>query len=507
MKDSSSRDSGFQQGLRTSATAALLAVVIWTMGSAQAATVLTYNSGGNPGWFGANAWSVTPPADPPTYGIWASGSSAVVNTTSNTLVTLTDSTNVANLTLNGTGSTITVQGETSVRVLQMSGGTLSVTNNTNGVIFGARAVIQGSYTFDTNGWLRPNSTLSQAYVGTATVQTGRIHYTHPTNQIGSQSNFVITGGEVAMERSGATMGSLTLNTGSFILGRSGTNEHTFTIETTRLAGNGATARIQTQGNSPTPSIHTFLVNQSDNTTYAGRILGTPAVAGESNRLVFQKDGDGDLTLTGQLDLRRTTTIDDGRLYINSTNTNFQDEIGSTAISVTGGVLGGTGTITLGLNDNVVVGTDGALSAGIEGAVGLTTYDFDGGILNLSAATASANTGWLRFDLGADSLAGINYDQILLTGGSLNLGTGLNFSAFDFNLLAGFGTGTYVLFDTGSAIAGSLGMATGTLGGYDASLAIVGNNLVLNVSIIPEPSSMALLFAGAAALAFLRRRLA
>jgi len=505
MKDSSSRDFGFQQGLRTSATAAFLAVVIWTMGSVEAATVLHYNPGQNLGWFDTSntQWGATPP----TYNSnWISGSSAVVSPATTQTIFLTDSTNVANLTLSSAG-TITLEGVTSVRVLQMSGGTVSVTNNTGGAIIGIRAVIQGSYTFDTNGWLRVNSTLSQAYQGTATVQTGRIHYTFPGNQIGSQSNFVITGGEVAMERSGADMGTLTLDSGSFVLGRSGTNEHTFTISTTRLEGNGATARIQTQGNSATPSLHTFVANQSDNTTYAGQILGTPATAGHSNRLIFQKDGVGDLTLTGELDLRRTTTVSGGRLYINSTNTSFQDEIGSTAISVTGGVLGGTGTISLGLNDNVIVGASGALAAGVEGAAGLTTYEFNGGSLNLSAATASANTGWLRFDLGSDSLAGTSYDQILLTGGSLNLGTGLDFSAFQFNLLSGFGTGTYVLFDTGSAIAGSLGMATGTLGGYDASLAIVGNNLVLNVSIIPEPSSMALLFAGAAALAFLRRRLA
>jgi hypothetical protein len=469
------------------------------MPSIQGALVLNYNPGQNLGWFDNSntQWGETPP----TYNSnWVSGSSAVISPTANLPLSLTNSTNVTHLTFDST-ATITVTGETSVRVLQMSGGNLSVTNNSGGTIFGARAVIQGSYIFTTNGWLRFNNSASQAYVGTATVQTGRIHYTHPANQIGSSSNFVITGGEVAMERSGADMGTLTLNSGAFILGRDGTNEHTFTITTSRLEGNGATARIQTIGNSPTPSLHTFVANQSDNTTYAGRILGTPATAGHSNRLIFQKDGVGDLTLTGELDLRRTSTVFDGRLYINSTNTSFQDEIGSTAISVTGGVLGGTGTISLGLNDNVIVGANGALAAGVEGVAGVTTYELNGGSLNLSAATASANTGWLRFDLGGLSNPGSDYDQILLTGGSLNLGTGLNFSAFDFNLLSGFGVGTYVLFETDTAIVGSLGMHTGILGGYDASLSIVGNNLVL--SVIPEPSSVALLLVGVAVFGLLR----
>jgi len=503
VKDSSSRYVRFQQGLRTFATAEFLAVVILTMGSVQAATVLTYDSVGNPGWFGSNAWSVTPPADPPTYGLWVPGSSAVVPVSTGT-VQLTQSTNVANLTLN---QFTTLESSGTVN-LTFNGGDLTISNSGFGTNIGAGVTIQGDYTLKGTGLLLIGNSPTRwsKYDGTATIESGTtLEHFRPDASIGDKSNFIVSGGTLIMQRTGADMGTLTLNSGSFILGRSGTNASNLTIRTTRLEGNDATARIQTQGDGS--SAQTFAVNQSDNTTYAGRILGTPATAGHSNRLIFQKEGAGDLTLTGEIDLRRTTTVFDGRLYINSTNTSFQDEIGSTAISVTGGVLGGTGTISLGLNDNVIVGASGALAAGVEGAAGLTTYEFNGGSLNLSAATASANTGWLRFDLGADSLAGTSYDQILLTGGSLNLGTGLDFSAFQFNLLSGFGAGSYVLFDTGSAIAGSLGMATGTLGGYDASLAIVGNNLVLNVSIIPEPSSMALLFAGAAALAFLRRRLA
>ena len=173
------------------------------------AAILTYDAT-NLGWFATNAWNNGTST-------WTSGDSAVINTGSAITVSLTDSTNVANLTLGGAGA-LSFTGTTSVRALQMSGGNLSVTNNVGGVLFGARAVIQGDYTFNTNGWLRLNATTSEAYVGTATVQTGRIHYTFPTNQIGANSTFIITGGEVAMERSGANMGSLTLNGGSFLLG-------------------------------------------------------------------------------------------------------------------------------------------------------------------------------------------------------------------------------------------------------------------------------------------------
>jgi len=436
------------------------------------AAVLRYDADANPGWFAADAWT----GDHTT---WVSGDSAEIEVASNTTVILTDSTDVGNLTLGGS-AVLNLTGDTSVGVLQMSGGNLSVTNNVGGVLFGARAVIQGDYTFDTNGWLRLNSSASEPYVGTATVQTGRIHYTFPGAQIGSDSNFIITGGEVAMERTGADMGSLTLNSGSLLLGRASANDSTFTISTTRLEGDDSTAKIQNVGSSTEPSIHTLVVNQADNTTYAGRILGTPENEGDTNRLELQKDGVGDLTLTGELYLRRTVTVAGGTLYINSTETGFQDETDSTAILVNGGSLGGTGTIQITESDNITLGTGGGLTAGLAGATGTTTIQFDGGNLNLSQATAGTNTGWLRFDLGSETKPGTDYDQIRLLEGSLNIGSGLNFSDFDFTALSGFRAGNYVLFQTPAPIVGSLGTATGTINGLNATLSISGNNLVLNI---------------------------
>ena len=86
---------------------------------------------------------------------------------------------------------------------------------------------------------------------------------------------------------------------------------------------------------------------------------------------------------------------------------------------------------------------------------------------------------------------------------MDVGTGLNFTDFDFTLLAGFGPGTYVLFDTPEDIIGSLGTATGTLDGYDAELSF--NSPTLTLTVIPEPGSIALLLAGAALVGVARRR--
>jgi len=247
------------------------------------------------------------------------------------------------------------------------------------------------------------------------------------------------------------------------------------------------------------------VNQTDNTTYAGKILGTPVTLTDANRLIFQKDGVGDLTLTGQLDLRLTTTVAGGRLYINGTDTAFQDEVGTTAISVTGGSLGGNGTIKItGSGDNISLGANGGLTAGLAGVAGRTTIEFTSGNLDLSLATGSANAGWLHFDLGGNGTAGTTYDQISLTGGgNLNIGTGLNFSDFSFSALSGFGAGNYVLFATPGMISGSLGTATGTISGLNAELSISGNNLVVDV--VPEPATWALLAFSLTTVMVLRRR--
>ncbi len=85
-----------------------------------------------------------------------------------------------------------------------------------------------------------------------------------------------------------------------------------------------------------------------------------------------------------------------------------------------------------------------------------------------------------------------------------LETGLKPVDFAFTAPSGFGAGDYVLFQTPGAISGSLGTTTGTIGGFDATLAISGNNLVMNV--VPAPSSLALL-GSAFLLVLARRRLA
>jgi hypothetical protein len=73
-------------------------------------------------------------------------------------------------------------------------------------------------------------------------------------------------------------------------------------------------------------------------------------------------------------------------------------------------------------------------------------------------------------------------------------TGQQFPNFNFTWSANFGPGSYDLIDFSSS-SGSLGAnTTGTIDGYAARLAVQGDDLVLTVT--PEPSTFALLAAGA-----------
>ena len=71
-------------------------------------------------------------------------------------------------------------------------------------------------------------------------------------------------------------------------------------------------------------------------------------------------------------------------------------------------------------------------------------------------------------------------------------SGLDFSYFNFTALDGFGPGTYTLIDADTIASNFGNNLTGTIGGYSATLAKSGNDLVLNV--VPEPGTWMLLAA-------------
>jgi autotransporter-associated beta strand protein len=182
-----------------------------------------------------------------------------------------------------------------------------------------------------------------------------------------------------------------------------------------------------------------------------------------------KIGSGTLLLTGSNTYSGVTTISQGELEVNGS-------LASPVAVNSGGILGGTGSLA-----SVTVNSGGHLAPGDSP-----------GLLHVSGSLSLLSGAKMDYELDTPSAS----DEVLMPTGLLSL-NGQQFSDFNFTPLGGFGVGQYTLIDAGS-ISGSLGVGTiGAINGLPASLAMHGNDLVLNV--VPEPGTLVLLTAGAIAL--------
>jgi len=202
----------------------------------------------------------------------------------------------------------------------------------------------------------------------------------------------------------------------------------------------------------------------------GKLSGALSGSGD-----LRKTGDGTLQLTAQNTLSGNTSLLAGTLLVDGTL--------PSNVTVSGGAtLGGTGTV-----GQVTVNLGGHIAPGDSI-----------GVLTLGSDLTLASGALLDFDLHTVAAS----DEIDMSASTLYL-NGQQFSDFDFNTLAGFGQGTYILIDAGT-IAGSLGNdCSGTIGGLQATLCTSGNDLLLTV--VPEPSALVLAVAGILGLLVLLRR--
>lgn len=358
-----------------------------------------------------------------------------------------------------------------------AGGDLTIINNYNGtngaMTISANVIDNTSATALTKAGAN-NLILSgnNTYTGATYVNAGTLSAGSANPAFGNNSAVVLsTGATLALANFSQTIGSLGGNTvssvGAVTLG-SGT--------------------LTTGGN-------------NSSTTFRGVISGTGG---------FTKAGSGIQTLTGINTYTGATTVSSGTLLVNGSLA------AGSAVSVqANGSLGGSGTV----NGSITVA--GTLTPGNSPgtlSTGAQTW-LDGADYNFQLADANG-------------IAGTGYDTIAITGG-LDL-SNLTAGGFDINLWTLSSTGPDVNgnalnFDSAGNYSWILASTTAGITGFDAanfdintaanngtsgfsnsfggvfSVSTVGNDLILNYTAVPEPSTYALFGLGLGTLWVLRRK--
>ncbi len=285
---------------------------------------------------------------------------------------------------------------------------------------------------------------------------------------------------------------------------------------------GVTDSISINGGTLSTATNAAFTLNPNRSILLGSAGGTISTTGATSNLViggiikditssgnFTKSGPGVLELSADNTYTGSTTVSAGTLKLTGIG-----DISGGALSVKSGAildvtgvagaifgtastqpLSGAGTLSAA---GKVFTFGGSVSPGDATPGDLTFSGGAGGTLSLAS-----NSSFI-FDLGTAS------DRVALTGTStLDIGTGvLEYSDFTFNVGAGFSEGTYTLFSgattlgVGNALGGAL---SGSLAGFNATLALSGNDVVLNVTAVPEPGSAALLLGAIAILGARRRR--
>jgi len=288
-----------------------------------------------------------------------------------------------------------------------------------------------------------------------------------------------------------TLGALTLGGAGTELTLTGANSVSFD-------------NISATGNSSIAAGVPISLRSGDVTVAATKtLMANAAIVDGTSPTALNKLGEGTLALAAANTYTGETTVSNGTLMLNATGL-----IASTMLNVVDGTfdaslaaslptftsIKGAGTIDAGTKA-VTLAAGGTLAPGNSPGMITLVSDLD--------ISAMAGTGGLLFELGADTTAGTTYDQVSMAGNALNVGT-LDFADFTFTPLAGFGIGIYTLFDAGS-VSGSLGTATGTIGTYDGALSINTGTGDVNLTITPEPATLALVVLGGVGILARRRR--
>ncbi len=338
----------------------------------------------------------------------------------------------------------------------------------------------GTYNLDGGTLVASSEYLGHVEAGTFDLYGGTAVFaqTEGTNstsylEIGAYSQYVLSGG------------SLTA-----------TSEYLdyFAPGTYGVATGGSGTFIQTGGTNVTSSLQ---LNTNCNYLLNGGSLVVSSIASKTPNGVNFSFGGGILRAAGNMTVSIPMTL-------TGTNGNANIDTNGYAVTLSGTLSGEGGLTKLGSGTLALVGSN-SFTGGVDVVAG--TLIAKGAAVDGGTTAALALVGdltleegaKLAFELGATSSS----DKISMADSTLHVGT-LEFSDFTFSTLAGFGAGTYTLIDA-FAVDGVLGANTdGMIGGLCGTLAITGGDVVLNVSAVPEPTTMLLVIASCG-FAFAARR--
>jgi autotransporter-associated beta strand protein len=345
-----------------------------------------------------------------------------------------------------------------------NGGTLQAEANNSAWMTGSRAFVQaGGAIIDVQGFndtiseplLRDPSLGAAADGGLTKLGAGTLTLSSTNTYTGNTyiaAGTVALGNSLALQNSALdTSGSGSLSFGTLIAATLG-----------GLTGSGTISLA----NSASGAVALSVGNSNTNTTFSGGMIGPGSLT---------KIGSGTLLMTGSNSYAGSTTVSQGGLVVDG-------PLVSLVTVNSGGTLGGTGSLT-----SVTVNPGGHLAPGDPP-----------GLLNIIGTLTLLPGAVMDYQLDTPD----DSDEVYMPFGTLAL-NGQQFGDINFTPLAGFAPGDYTLIVAGTVI-GSLSSGTsGSIDGYSANISVQGNILVL--SVVPEPSALALLGTGAIILAGIVRR--